>query len=51
MTRQGNTAKNTDLHFLEEKEPNAARYFLSITYGLTGDPEIKEIIEKLSQEE
>ena len=38
-------------HFLEEKEPNAARYFLSITYGLTGDPEIKEIIEKLSQEE
>lgn len=38
-------------HFLEENEPNAARYFLSITYDLTGDSDIKEIIEKLPQEE
>ena len=38
-------------HFLEENEPNAARYFLSIIYGLTGEPDIKEIIEKLPQEE
>ena len=36
-------------HFLEENEPNAARYFLSIIYGLTGEPDIKEIIEKLPQ--
>ena len=38
-------------HLLEENEPNAASYFLSITYGLTGEPDIKEVIEKLSQEE
>ena len=35
---------------LSSISPNAARYFLSITYNLTGDQSIREIIEKLPQE-
>ena len=38
-------------HFLEQNKPNAARYFLSITYDLTGNQSIKEIIEKLPLEQ
>ena len=38
-------------HFLEENVPNAARYFLSIAYDLTGEESIREIIEKLPEEQ
>lgn len=34
-------------HFLEQNAPNAARYFLSIAYDLTGNQEIKQRLDQL----
>lgn len=37
-------------HFYQENQPQAARYFLDITYGLTDDAEIKKMIDSLPEE-
>ena len=34
-------------HFLEDNQPDAAKYFLSIVYDLTKDKEIKSLIDQL----
>lgn len=36
-------------HFLEQNEPDIARYLLSIAYDLTDDDEIAEMINKISE--
>ncbi len=38
-------------HFLEQNQYNAARYFLSIAYDLTDNPEIGKLIESLPENE
>lgn len=36
-------------HFFQENQPQAARYFLNITYGLTDDDEIRRMIDSLPE--
>jgi tetratricopeptide (TPR) repeat protein len=36
-------------HFYKEKAMEAAKYFLGITYGLTEDPEIKKLLDNISE--